>query len=123
MTKENCIHYEICKLSLIPFMPSICKTCSLFLDKSNFIEIPCKIDDIVYVITKKPEYTRKKEIIKCKVSNMRIKQDGFTIVFSCRGNYESGRHYSGNFVSNSIGKTVFLSREDAIKVLENKKNE
>lgn len=94
-----------------------------FLDKSNFIEIPCKIDDIVYVITKKPEYTRKKEIIKCKVSNMRIKQDGFTIVFSCRGNYESGGHYSGNFVSNSIGKTVFLSREDAIKVLENKKNE
>ena len=54
---------------------------------------------------------------------MRIKQDGFTIVFSCREIYESGGHFGGNFVSNSIGKTVFLSREDAIKVLENKKNE
>ena len=53
------------------------------------------------------------EIIECKVNTMRVKSDGVTIGYSCRGRYSNGNYYIGNFVFKSIGKTVFLTREAA----------
>lgn len=78
-----------------------------------------KVDDAVYVIT----FTcgsrlLGREIIKCKVSTMRIKSDGVTIGYSCRGRYSNGNPYNGNFVYKSIGKTVFRTREAAEAALK-----
>ena len=83
------------------------------------ITAPFKVDDAVYVIT----FTcgsrlLGREIIKCKVSTMRIKSDGVTIGYSCRGRYSNGNPYNGNFVYKSIGKTVFRTREAAEAALE-----
>lgn len=83
------------------------------------ITAPFKVDDAVYVIT----FTcgsrlLGREIIKCKVSTMRIKSDGVTIGYSCRGRYSNGNPYNGNFVYKSIGKTVFRTREAAEAALK-----
>lgn len=89
-------------------------------DKNGmFVAVPCKVGDTVYVITNKDGcMCCGKEIVKCEVNTMRVKSDGITIGYSCRGKYGNGNNYIGNFVFKSIGKTVFLTREAAEAVLK-----
>ena len=89
-------------------------------DKNGmFIAVPCKVGDTVYVITNKDGcLCCGKEIVKCEVNTMRVKSDGITIGYSCRGKYGNGNNYIGNFVFKSIGKTVFLTREAAEEALK-----
>ena len=91
--------------------------CEQFKDKSKFIEKPFDIRDHIYIITKY-SYSSPYEIIKCMVTKMRLK-DGNTVTFSCEGHYANFHRYtSGNFKTSSIGKTVFLTKEEAEKKLE-----
>ena len=88
-------------------------------NNGKFISIPCKVGDTVYVITNKDGcFGCGKEIVECEVNTMRVKSDGFTIGYSCQGRYSSGNRYIGNFVFNSIGKTVFSTRESAESALK-----
>lgn len=90
--------------------------CEWFKDKTKFIEKPFNIRDRIYIITKY-SYSSPYEIINCMVTKMRFKDDG-AITFSCEGRYANGHRYiSGNFKTSSIGKTVFLTQEDAQKKL------
>ena len=62
-------------------------------------------------------------MIKCMVTKMKLK-GGNTITFSCEGHYANfARYVSGNFKTSSIGKTVFLTKEEAEKKLGEMKNE
>lgn len=84
---------------------------------------PLKVGDTVYVLTHGGgclPYSM--EIVECKVNTMRIKSDGCTIGYSCRGRYKNGNPYLGNFVFKSIGETVFLTVEDAMAALEGEKD-
>lgn len=68
------------------------------------------VNDTVYVVTR--GCGGKKEIIKgTVVRKTYIKKFTFTV----SGRYSDGRYYNGNFGSKSVGKTVFLSREEAEK--------
>lgn len=89
-------------------------------DKNGmFVAISCKVGDTVYVITNKDGcLCCGKEIVECEVNTMRVKSDGITIGYSCRGKYGNGNNYIGNFVFKSIGKTVFLTREAAEEALK-----
>lgn len=77
----------------------------------------CNIDvgQIVYVIT---QYSKMSswEIIKANVDRKTVKRRK---TFSVSGRYNNGNYYNGTFVDSSIGKTIFLKREDA----ENKLND
>ena len=112
---KNCIHCEICdEDSQLP--PQELYYCRFFKDKSKFIEKQFDIGDQIYIITRYSHYLPY-EIIKCTVSKIRLKS-GNTITFSCYGYYEKHGYYScGNFKTSSIGKTVFLTREEAEKKL------
>ena len=112
-TCKDCIHCGPCGLN--PDTPV--NDCDWFKDKSKFIEKPFGIRDNIYIITKY-SYSSPYEIIKCLVTKMKLK-DGNTITFSCEGHYANlARYVSGNFKTSSIGKTVFLTREEAEKKLE-----
>lgn len=112
-TCKDCIHCDPCGLS--PDTPT--NGCDWFKDKFKFIEKPFEIRDTIYIITKY-SYSSPYEIIKCIVNKMRLK-DGNTITFSCSGLYANKNYYtSGNFKTSSIGKTVFLTLEEAEKKLE-----
>lgn len=116
---KNCIHYDVCVKIRKPTLYGIDENVGCeqhFQDKSKFIEKPFDIRDTIYIITKY-SYSSPYEIIKCMVNKMRLK-DGSTITFSCSGLYANKHYYtSGNFKTSSIGKTVFLTREEAEKRL------
>lgn len=69
-----------------------------------------KVNDTVYVITKYG--CGNEEVIKCKVTRMTYISK---FSFSVKGRYANGNFYNANFTENSIGKNVFLNKEDAEK--------
>lgn len=69
-----------------------------------------QVNDTVYVITE--QYYNEQEIIECKVTRMTYKSK---FVFSVKGHYANGNFYNANFTEKSIGKNVFLDRNEAEK--------
>ena len=117
-TCEDCIHQKVCMLydATDYGWEELAATCRFFKDKALFIEKPFNIRDRIYIITKY-SHSSPYEIINCMVTKMRFKEDG-AVTFSCEGRYAKGYRYSsGNFKTSSIGKTVFLTPEDAEKKL------
>lgn len=80
---------------------------------NNAFTLPFNIGDTVFVVT---QYgISNKEIICCKVGTMRVTKKG--IVYSVQGKYNNGNCYIGTFAISSIGKTIFLTEEDAKRKL------
>ena len=120
---KDCVHYAVCyELTYHEPNGEIAgnKSCKNFKDKSKFIEIPFNIGDTVYVIPSidgiKPI---RKSIIECEISNIIFNQDGKTVGYSCEERYSGYFYYSCIFLFNSIGKTVFFTREEAEEALKN----
>lgn len=91
-------------------------------EQGKLLILPCKPGDTVYVISNysnsiKSDY----EIIKAVVTTVRLKSDRKTVGFSCRGKWKNQNPYIGNFTSNSVGKTVFLTEREAKEALEGMK--
>lgn len=96
-------------------------------DKDGGCEIfPCKVGDIVYVVNRGDYYSRyepyisEKEIIEINWRKDRSGKDlGFGLILK-GGNYNTSARYK----ILSIGKTVFLTREEAeVALKERKKDE
>lgn len=69
-----------------------------------------QVNDTVYVVTE--PYYNEQEIIECKVTRMTYKSK---FVFSVKGHYANGNFYNANFTEKSIGKNVFLDRDEVEK--------
>jgi hypothetical protein len=78
--------------------------CPNFADKSQFVELPCKVGDTVYWYNMSGEIT---EAV--------IVKNGFIAKIECGFEYDVGY--------DEIGKTVFLTREEAEAALAERKNE
>ena len=72
-----------------------------------------KVNDTVYVVTKYGGGN--KEVIECKVTRMTYISK---FSFSVKGHYANGNFYNANFTEKSIGKNVFLNKEDAEKQIK-----
>lgn len=115
MTCKDCIHYEPC--SAKPLTPKFCGTnnccgdmenlCSMFGAKSKFIELPCSIGDIVY-------YPYAWQILEKKVTALHCHSNADKIDWW----YELDNDNSETMDATSIGKSVFLTREEAEKKLD-----
>lgn len=91
-------------------------------EQGKLLIIPCKPEDTVYVISNYSNYRKSDcEIIKAVVTTVRLKSDGKTVCFSCRGKWKNKNPYIGNFTSNSVGKTVFMTEQEAKEALEGMK--
>ena len=69
-----------------------------------------KVNDTVYVVTKYG--CGNEEVIECRVTRMTYISK---FSFSVKGHYTNGNFYNANFTEKSIGKNVFLNKEDAEK--------
>lgn len=102
MTCKKCIHYDVCqahlKLNNIPF-----ELCGLFKDKSNFIELPCKVGDTVYTIPRRA-------IRKWRVVFIGLCESPYINIawYKDKNNFETRSIYF-----EQIGKTVFLTKQKA----------
>ena len=106
--RENYIHGDVCG----------CRTyedelCDNFKDKSLFIELPCKVGDTVYMPW---EWNGAKGIACLKVTTM---SNILGFDWSCGTDFDTDdegyadEYNCGRFKFDDIGKTVFLTREEA----------
>lgn len=127
-TCKDCIHYPVCadcdpvKVEVFGEDSTLEPDglCNHFKDKSRFIELPCAVGDVVYAY--KHDWREDSEIVPYQITNITITQnkkgiwtkkyramlliDGKTIDWQI------------NFGFDEIGKTVFLTKEEAEKALK-----
>ena len=120
-TCKDCIHLEACVylLNVIGYNVSkdqnregAEKRCSAFTDKSRFVELPCKVGDVMYNVD--PSFTVP---IESKIYEICFRS-GILAFRAARKGY-----FSIEFIESEIGKTVFLTREEAEAALAERTGE
>lgn len=135
MTCKDCIHYDVCggytltDLDCDVFhyaiegrpdeIPDIEERCSGFKDKSRFVDLPCKVGDTVYIIDNRDMLDIDPSV--CSVVDDEIYEMGCGRTQSGELKWlflviESGE----DFYDDDVGKTVFLTREEAENALKGK---
>ena len=121
MTCKDCLYYEPCstlnaEFKKLPkdFIDSdLCaKQCTTFKDRSRFVELPCKLGDTLFVPTRNL-------VSEYKIVSFHVCGEGIWY----RTNVIKGiltRLISDNV--ENIGKTVFLTREEAEQALKERNN-
>ena len=111
-TCKDCIHWKACKALQHTWekiegthYPLIAEKCKIFKDRSKFVELPCKVGDIVYRIF---ENASGKVIGKSEVIGVHSKRNNPCLIIDGWG--------MQNF--KEIGKTVFFTHEEAEKALK-----
>ena len=116
MTCKDCFHYEACKdMYEQIFINKFCDEnhCKFFKDKDKVIELPCKVGDTVWFI--KSCFTYAKSPMSGMVCMFKSFSKVGTITY---GVIMDGSNINRSFTTYDIGKTVFLSREEAEKALK-----
>lgn len=102
---ENCVHYDVC-IKNGDARPEI-KNCSCFKDKSLFVELPCRVGDKLFRI-----FTYKMKIHDYTITEFLF--NGNEILIYGEGGYRE----CAICVDKEIGKTVFLTKEQAERKLK-----
>ena len=124
MTCKDCIHNEMCYATHTDESP----TCCDFKDKSRFVELPCNEGDMVYIVER--QYDNGHNTIKSSPKvygeihvvegryGYNKKHPFFSPVKVC---YRIVRRAFKISYLKDFGKSVFLTREEAEKALEERK--
>ena len=123
MTCKDCIHEKICGHFIPQGLPwddgefPAELFCDHFKPKSRFIELPCAVGDTVYWVTKLCDENGREEsaINEGTIISFSLQNDG--LWFYCR--YKYGLTFWHKIAY--FGKTVFLTKEEAEKALEERK--
>lgn len=99
ITCKDCIHYFVCE-----YKPktNLVSQCADHIDRSNFVELPCKVGDTIFCII---HILGETEIVSSKVQRILFTEDDCRLIVQ-------DNNYIGLSV-NDVGKTIFLSREEA----------
>ena len=115
--QKDCIHGFFCNMH--GYVD--CYECACFQDKARYIELPCKVGDMVYVLENctcyhtysTHEQCHKRRTVRTRwIEMVRVPTKHYT---KCVKLYE--RPFKLEYF-NKLGKTVFLSREEAEKALK-----
>lgn len=125
MTCKDCLHYEACKgtyytakgcdnIALYDFDGEMYADsgCEDFTDRSEWVHLPCNIGDVLF-----RTIPWRNTIDECIVSSLTQKADKTWKIRLTSGIFRT----TFEITTNDIGKTVFLTREEAEKALEEKK--
>lgn len=109
MTCKDCLHYEACKSMHIDTFVNFDDEhfadvyhCPYFTNNSEWVHLSCKVGTPVF-------FLRDQNIIETSVEKIIFKGNGCYIKLKCNAMYETS--------CQSIGKTVFFTREAAEKAL------
>lgn len=111
---KECIHNNVCR----NYEPISYSACSDFKDKSQYIELPCKVGDELYCVFSPPHPANPADkgkwfIDKFEVARFHYGVKGLSIEM----------YGYGTVSVREIGKTVFLTREEAEKALKAREQE
>ena len=110
MTCKDCLHCEVCESysKRESFATLHCaEECPSFTDKSDWIHLSCKVGDTVYCFEPcfDTDHCPKLKVVEKEIIELKT----IATVFGL------------NFDINNIGRTVFLTREEAEKALEERR--
>lgn len=108
---KDCLHYEVCQFHIDEETKLTVNECEHFKDRNRFVELPCRVGSIVYIIP--TTGNRLKEVTKAKCISFLIGGVSNTSNLLFCGTSKS---YFAGF--DRFGKTVFLTREEAEKALK-----
>lgn len=106
MNCKDCIHQTAC-FDWCRGFGQEAELCEHFSDKAEWVHLPCKLGDNVYCFEPSFNQMRKPELKVLKTKIIDVK----TIMTV----------YGLNFNIDDVGKTVFLTREEAEKALAERK--
>lgn len=111
MKCENCLHYGVCTFAK---QHETVDKCPDFADKDLYVKLPCKLNlpEELY------KYMFGDDLQAVVVKRKVVKITGYGFILK---HPIDGREWE--YTYDRIGKTVFLTREDAEKKLEELKNE
>lgn len=110
---EDCVFTDACHMWAedddADIYASTCG-CERYSPKSEWVHLPCKVGDTAYFVTERnaPKGT-KEHIVETTIEKIGVRKSGMFIKLSVNAMYETS--------CNSIGKTVFLTLEEAEKAL------
>ena len=116
MKCKDCLHNEVCEAysQRDTWATQHCaEDCVCFAHRSEWVHLPCKVGDKLY------EITSRKTISEYQVTAIRIELFGIFIDWEITQGFVD--RYISDMPAGEIGKTVFLTREEAEKALEEKK--
>lgn len=90
---KDCMHEEVCNIFSVVLNEYDAENCVCFKDRNRFVELPCKVGDTVYQTDGIRIYENKIERIIFDTNNI-------------------------GFDETSIGKSIFLTREEAEQALK-----
>jgi hypothetical protein len=119
---ENCYHFHVCDLQ---YRLEEHQDCKHYKDKSLIVELPCKVGDTVYIKGEPVtiDFIHIDETISCCVTFDCYKRDCCACPFyeddvSWEGEHDCRTQGYYEFTADDIGKTVFLTKEEAEKECE-----
>ncbi len=132
---KDCLYYECCKTLNKDFIKHpkdyennerMSEICTTFKDINRFMKLPCKVGDTVYLMVK---YNKDEFGNYCTgiVSGIHVTDKKSNGPYSKRFDYLVVRFPTTDSIKHinfkEIGKTVFLTREEAEKALEEREQE
>ncbi len=105
----DCLHYNICTFGKC----DIISGCPFYTARSEWVHLPCKAGDTLY------EITSRNTISEYEVTAIRIELFNVFIDWKLIQGFVD--RYISDMPAGEIGKTVFLTREEAEKALEGMK--
>lgn len=117
---KECLCFDVCSIAAIMGENFCCPDCK---DRNRFVELPCKVGNTLYMLNRNKsniqEMTLDKPDIRCHC----VKDDEFSSCMPICNDKENGIcAYRFRFDFSEIGKTVFLTREEAERALDNSEN-
>ena len=102
----ECLHYNICTFGKC----DIISGCPFYTDRSEWVHLPCKVGDKLY------EITSRKTISEYQVTAIHIELFGIFVDWKITQGFVD--RYISDMPAGEIGKTVFLTREEAENALK-----
>ena len=133
MTCKDCLHYEACKEQFaglckikveepkkhLELDPNVEKRCLHFTDHSEWVHLPCKVGEEIYVMNREnipQKMILEEPDIRCHCA----KEDNLCMAL-CDNKKHGICAYRFMNDGSDIGKKVFLTREEAEKKLKEQK--
>lgn len=115
MTCKDCIHYDICTMAFASCDMAY-EECEHFKEKSRFIELPCKVGELVYCI-------HENKVLPCIVINFYIDFIGIMCDLKISTNNCSPNSCtSTNIIIQFTKCNIFLTKEEAEAKLKEGEN-
>lgn len=111
MTCKNCLHYQMCVYSGD-------KSCPCFTARSEWVHLPCKVGDKVYIVKSRTSDNKNLYIIEDVVKRIVFDKSEDTGFIRSRIEF-----FNTSSVSDWLFQNIFLTREEAEKALERIKYE